>query len=395
MTHCMNEVDPFETIKSRLLSRFNEHFGTPATFLSVAPGRVNVIGEHVDYNGGWVLPAAIERSMIMAVSPRSDRRVSLMSANGQAPSEFSLDELSPDGSRDWGRYVRGVLAGLKNEGIELTGFNACVDSTIPIGGGLSSSAALESATGLAVLAMAGKEMDRFKLAKICQWAEHTYAGVPCGIMDQAAILNCKEGHLLYLDCENETFIQTPFEAPGWGLMIINTNVAHELASGEYALRRKACHDAAEILGVSSLRHVPFSDLDEVQENHNLTKEMLYCVRHNVTENERTARTVTALAKGDIPLAGQLLNASHASLRDDYRVSCKELDFVASSALGLEGVAGCRMTGGGFGGSCVALVKMDLAGQISEKLSVAYTEKFGFAPSIFLTKPAAGARVETL
>ncbi len=363
--------------------------------MAIAPGRVNVIGEHVDYNGGWVLPAAIERYMVMAVRPRQDDQVRLASANGHDSLEFSIADLAPSRSRDWGRYVRGVMARLRDKGIQLMGFDAFVESTIPIGGGLSSSAALEAAAALSILHMADVEMDRFELAKVCQWAEHVYAGVPCGIMDQVAVLNCLEGHLLLLDCENEFFTHSPFDAPDWGLMVINSKVAHELATGEYALRRQACHDAAVILDVPSLRHVTFADLDEVLESYALTREMVMCVRHNVTENERTRRTMAALAKGDIPLAGQLLNASHASLRDDYRVSCKELDFIASTALGMEGVAGCRMTGGGFGGSCVALVRKDLANLVQEKISTAYQTEFGFPPDIFLTCPAGGAAVVEL
>ena len=417
MTDFLNNSESAEAIIGRVKQQFEQTWGSVPAFVAVAPGRVNVIGEHVDYNGGWVLPAAIERYMVMAVRPNGTDQVRLASVNFPERSEFSTDQLSPDNGRDWGRYIRGVMAGLKAAGHPLQGFDALVESTVPVGGGLSSSAALEAATGLALLAMAGETMDRFALAKLCQTAEHEYAGVPCGIMDQAAVLNCQEGHLLFLDCENETFEQAPFDAPDWRLMIINSGVAHELADGEYAKRRAACHQAAEKLEVTSLRQVPekarnslvppvdiredadrvtlqadLPGVDKAGLDLQIDKNMVRAVRHNVTENDRTHKTVKALAAGDIKLAGQLLNASHASLRDDYRVSCEELDFIAATAQKLDGVAGCRMTGGGFGGSCIALVHKDAAEAVAQSLGTAFEEKFGNAPAIFLTAAGQGARV---
>ncbi|NDV61464.1 galactokinase [Puniceicoccales bacterium CK1056] len=379
-----------EGLIDNVREQFKMNFGDDAEIVAFAPGRVNVIGEHVDYNGGWVLPAAIDRFLVMAVKARSGKEVRLATATYDGRVEFTLDEIAPGRSRGWDRYVRGVLAGIIGAGNDLTGFDACFDSNIPIGGGLSSSAAFEAATGLAALALCGGEMDRFELAKLCQHAEHEYAGVPCGIMDQAAVLNCKAGHLLFLDCENETFEQAPFKADGWRLMIINSGVAHELADGEYAKRRKACHDAAEIIGVSSLRHIAIEELDATLANESLNEEMRKCVRHNVTENDRTHKAVAALAAGDIEEAGKQMNLSHASLRDDYRVSCDELDYIAEIAQPLEGVAGCRMTGGGFGGSCIALVREEVAENVSTLISTAFSTRFKHAPKIFLTTPETSA-----
>ena len=219
MTDYLNKSESEETIIQRVREQFEQTWGNSPSVIAVAPGRVNVIGEHVDYNGGWVLPAAIERYMVMAVRPNGKGCVRLASANFPERAEFDIEDLSPDGSRDWGRYIRGVMAGVQRSGYALEGFDALVESTIPVGGGLSSSAALEAASALALLAMAGETMDRFALAKLCQRAEHEYAGVPCGIMDQAAVLNCREGHLLFLDCESEAFEQAPFDSPDWRLML--------------------------------------------------------------------------------------------------------------------------------------------------------------------------------
>jgi galactokinase len=379
-------------LQDRITRQFRTVHGRAPTLLSVAPGRVNFIGEHVDYNGGWVLPAAINRCLVMAVAPRNDDRVRLATADFEGVLEFDGKDLAPGRAKDWSRYVRGVMAGLARAGSPVPGFDACVASTIPVGGGLSSSAALEAATGLAGLELAGAQMGRFPLAKLCQQAEHDYAGVPCGIMDQAAVLCCEAGHLLLLDCESETFVQTPMPSAAWSLLIINSGVAHELASGEYALRRSACEQAAVRLRVPSLRHITAAELPEALELAGLTEEMRRCVRHVVTENERTQRCVAALKSGDFATAGRLLNASHASLRDDYRVSCEELDFIAATAQAESAVAGCRMTGGGFGGSCVALVRSEAAAGVRQTVGQAFQARYGRVPASFVTPAASGAQL---
>ncbi len=392
MSNYLNTAPSANELINKVKAKFEHNWGKAPSHVAIAPGRVNVIGEHVDYNGGWVLPAAIQRYMLMAVRPRKDNKVRLADENFPGVIEFTLEEIEPDSTDDWSRYVRGVLAGLRAKGHELTGFDGYLDSTIPVGGGLSSSAAFEAVTGLAVLGMLNKSMDRFELAKLCQTAEHDYAGVPCGIMDQAAVLNCHAGHLLFLDCETESFEQAPFDAPDWRLMIINSMVAHSLADGEYAKRRSACHRAAEVLQVPNLRHIPLESLEEALSHEGLDEEMVRAVRHNVTENARTNRAVAALAEGDITKAGQLLNQSHDSLRDDYRVSCEELDFIAATAQQLDGVAGCRMTGGGFGGSCIALVHRDKAEAVAEAIVTAYEPRFNLRPAVFLTAPERGGWV---
>jgi galactokinase len=284
---------------------------------------------------------------------------------------------------------------MADAGIELTGFDACIDSNLPAGSGLSSSAALEAAAALAALQLSGQTMDRYKVAKICQQAEHVYGGVACGMMDQTAVLCCERNHLLLFDTELETFENVTFDAPEWAWMVINSGVTHELASSEYTERRKCCEAAAKVLGVSTLRHIELADLPTALANEGLNEEMRRLVRHVVTEIDRTRRLVTALGETQMEAVGELLNAGHASLRDDYRVSCPELDFIAATAQTLEGVSGCRMTGGGFGGSCVALVKKDAVASVSESLTKAYSEHCGITATIFVTDPEAAAAVHLL
>ncbi|HEY0864465.1 MAG TPA: galactokinase [Lacunisphaera sp.] len=385
-------TSPHADAAQRVRQQFELLYARPPALLAIAPGRVNVIGEHVDYNGGWVLPAAIDRCLVMAVAPRADDRVRLATADFEGVIEFDGKDLAPGLAKDWSRYVRGVMAGLTRAGHAVPGFDACIASTIPVGGGLSSSAALEAATGLAILGLLGVELDRFALAKLCQQAEHDYAGVPCGIMDQAAVLCCEAGHLLLLDCETETFVHTPLAGDAWSLLIINSGVSHELASGEYAQRRAACEQAARRLRVPSLRHIGVADLADALALPGLTEEMRRCVRHVVTENERTHRCVAALKAGDFLAAGSQLNASHVSLRDDYRVSCAELDLIAEIAQREFAVAGCRMTGGGFGGSCVALVRRESAADVVQTVGDAFRIRFGRRPAAFVTSAAPGARL---
>lgn len=384
--------DSAAALQERVRRQFEVLYRRPPALFAIAPGRVNVIGEHVDYNGGWVLPAALDRCLVMAVAPRDDERVRLATADFEGVLEFDGRDLAPGRATDWSRYVRGVMAGLTQAGHPVPGFDACIASSIPVGGGLSSSAALEAATALAGLALTGATMDRFALAKLCQRAEHDYAGVPCGIMDQAAVLCCEEGHLLLLDCETETFVQTPLPNADWSLLIVNSGVSHELASGEYARRRSACEQAARRLRVPSLRHIEPAALDEALAHPGLTEEMRRCVRHVVTENQRTMECVDALKRGDFRAAGLLLNASHASLRDDYQVSCEELDFIAATAQAEAAVAGCRMTGGGFGGSCVALVRRTDAPEVMRRIGDAYQARYGRQPVAFVTSTGRGAYV---
>ena len=383
---------PLKWFAAKTADAFTQHFKTTPAVIAAAPGRVNLIGEHVDYNGGWVLPAAIERWIVAAAVPRDDGVVALLDARTGEAVSFPVTDFRRAPKRCWSNYVRGVLAGFAALDFQPPGFSLTISSTIPLGGGLSSSAALEAVAARMLCQLFGWEIAPLPLAKLCQKAEHDYAGVPCGLMDQAAVLLSREAHLLLLDCATEVFSHVPLANPDWQILIINSGVAHELADGEYAKRRAACHQAASALGVKSLRELDASCLPRA--GRILNDEMNRCVRHVVTENQRTLATVAALARDDLPEVARHLNASHASLRDDFHVSCAELDFIAATAQRIEGVAGCRMTGGGFGGSALALVHRAVVNTASATITASFAAEFGRPPAIFSTRPAAGAAAWT-
>jgi galactokinase len=273
---------------NRTIGAFFSHYGSSATAVAIAPGRVNLIGEHIDYNGGCVLPAAIERWTVVAAAPCHHGRVMLHDARTGECANFEVTDLARNPQRSWTNYVRGVLAGFSRLGLTASGLNLTLHSTIPLGGGLSSSAALEAVIGKILCELFGWTMSGFDLAKLCQAAEHEYAGVPCGLMDQAAVILSRDNHLLLLDCASEEVVaHVPYAIADWHLMIINSGVAHELADGEYAKRRAVCQAAAKALGVSSLCHLRTSDLAGAGEK--LSEEMLRCARHVLAENERTRR----------------------------------------------------------------------------------------------------------
>ena len=365
-----------------------------ATHVAFAPGRVNLIGEHTDYNGGFVLPFAIEGGIWIAARPRPDRAVRVVSAQyPDAPAEFALDQpLRPD-EPAWGRYVGGVLAGLIEAGAELPGWDAAVHATLPVGGGVSSSAALETAVAVLAEELSGFRQDPERRALLCQRAEHEFAGTPCGIMDQFAVSLAQEGHLLLIDCRTQATRHVPMPVGEVSFLVFNTMVRHALNDGAYRNRRDDCHEAARLLGVPDLRAADPGMLAAACDV--LPERLFRRARHVVTENARTLAAVQALTAADWAETGRLMFASHASLRDDFEVSCPELDAVvaAARALGPEaGVHGCRMTGGGFGGCCVALVAAASAEAVRERLLAAYHEATGIAGTAFLTFPSGGPRV---
>lgn len=373
---------------------FGEQFGREPRWIAAAPGRVNVIGEHTDYNDGFVFPMAIERYTVVAGSLSSDggKKVQLRSTGGHAPVAFDLSQpLKPAPKGAWFNYPLGVIAGFISRGIQVPGFDAVFHSTVPLGGGLSSSAALEVSTATLLESMTGRKLDPVEKALLCQKAEHEYAGMPCGIMDQFISVMGRKDHLLLLDCRSRKTELVPMTDSSVELLVTNTNVKHELTGGEYAKRRAQCEEASRILGVASLRDADMTRLETARAG--MTEVVFRRARHVIGEIERTVRAAAEVRMSKWPELGRLMYASHTSLKDDYEVSCPELDHVVDIArsIGLEGgVFGCRMTGGGFGGCTVALVRADKVKVISDRIAAEYERRTGIKPALFTSRPAAGA-----
>ncbi len=385
----------------QLKSAFAASFGVKPAGVVRAPGRVNLIGEHTDYNDGFVLPIAIERQTVAAWSARPDTTVLLRSV--QAPGQDAELNLAGDiqpGEPKWANYCRGVAAGLRAHGLMLTGCNLMFDSDVPIGGGLSSSASLEVATAMAMMAAAAvagaaesaSKVTPRELAMICQKAEHDFAGAPCGIMDQSIAILGQPGRALLLDCRTGETRQIPFDDPNLVLLVADTEVKHAINDGGYAARRTQCHAAAGKLQVPALRDVDQARVDQAGRDGVLAGKELMRARHVVGEIERTLRAVEALAEGDYAAFGRLMYGSHESLRDDYEVSCEELDAVVELARPLAGVHGARMTGGGFGGCAIILAEAGQAQAISDAVAAGFNARFGRRCPIFATRAAQGASV---
>jgi galactokinase len=378
---------------SRTIELFTRCFGHPPRWVVAAPGRVNLIGEHTDYNDGFVLPMAIERHIVIAADSNTSRQVTLHSVTTGETATFGLRPKVKRGEPGWSNYVRGVIAGFQKPGNKVPAFDAVIESSLPYGGGLASSAALEVATATLLETMTGQTLDPIEKALLCQRAEHDFAGVPCGIMDQFTSILARENHALLLDCRSRTTTPVPMTNPEVTVLIVNTNIRHRLAEGEYAKRRSQCEAAARVLKVTALRDATPEALDAAQKL--MDPVVFRRANHVISENERTLRMARAIQASDWPAVGQLMYASHSSLRDDYEVSCPELDTVVEIAQAMgagAGVIGCRMTGGGFGGCAVSLVKTEAVQRITRALDAAYEKKTGRQTTIFSSRPAAGARV---
>ena len=377
----------------RTTELFTRCFGHAPRWVVAAPGRVNLIGEHTDYNDGYVLPMAIERHIVIAAESNTDRQVTLHSETTGETASFGLHPKVDRGDPGWSNYVRGVIAGFQKLKKKVPGFDAVIESTLPYGGGLASSAALEVATATLLEAITSQTLDPIEKALLCQRAEHDFAGVPCGIMDQFTSILAQENHALLLDCRSRTTTPVPMTDPAVTVLIINTNIRHKLVEGEYAARRAQCEAAARALKVASLRDATPEALNKAQKQ--MEPMVFRRARHVITENERTLQMAKAIQASDWPAVGQLMYASHASLRNHYEVSCPELDTVVEIAKAMgdaAGVIGCRMTGGGFGGCAVSLVKSDEVQRITRRLDEDYEKKTGRQTTIFSSRPAAGARI---
>ncbi|HEU5396464.1 MAG TPA: galactokinase [Verrucomicrobiae bacterium] len=386
-----------EDLSNRVVEQFQKTYGRAPRWIVAAPGRVNVIGEHTDYNDGFVLPMAIDRYAVMAADLRPAGlapKIFVHDARGRDTAQ--IDIAKPPvvkGDPKWSNYIRGVIAGFQNRGVAVPALDIALVSTVPLGGGLSSSAALEVSTATLLEAVTGTRLDPVEKALLAQKAEHEFAGVPCGIMDQFISVMGREDNLLLLDCRSRKTDLVPMTDPSVALLIINTNVKHELSGGEYAERRSQCETAAKILGLASLRDATAGALERAKTK--MDTAVYRRARHVIGEIERTVSAAEAIRNSNWPTAGQLMYASHDSLRDDYEVSCNELDAVVeiAASVGVKGgVYGCRMTGGGFGGCCVALVKADAVDSITKSIAAEYKKKTGIDATIFSSRPAAGATV---
>ena len=356
-----------------------------------APGRVNLIGEHTDYNDGFVLPFAIATRTSVAAAARDGdllRMRSLQQPSGDA--SVTLDTLEPGRTEGWASYVAGVVWAAREAGHRVGGADLLVDGRVPLGGGLSSSHALEVAVAIAVNDLFDLGLDTDSLADLTRLAENEFVGAPTGLMDQLALLRCQAGHALFLDTRSLHSDQVPLDpgADGYALLVTDTKVHHSLGDGAYADRRSACERAAAQLGVGSLRDLAADGLDERLAE--LDDELCRRARHVVTENARVPAAVDALRSHDWAALGALMDASHASLRDDYEVSCQELDVAVEAARGA-GAIGARMTGGGFGGSAIAIVPAGRVPSVRSEVANAFSAAGWPAPDVFEVTPSDGAR----
>ena len=371
---------------------FNMYHIKPRIFR--APGRVNLIGEHTDYNDGFVLPAAIDRFTWVAATLRTDRILNVVSLAFDDRAEFDLDETNPGPSGHWSDYIRGVVHELKGAGYALQGANLMIESDIPLGAGLSSSAALEVASAKALTTLAGLEIHDLDLARLCQRVENEFIGLRSGIMDLLIACLGQRGHALLIDCRNLESTAVPVDESQAKIVICNTMVKHELARSEYNTRRSECEEGARLLrkhshGIRTLRDASMELFSKVEED--LPDNIRCRVRHVISENERVLASVRHLENGDLPAFGKLMAHSHDSLRDDYDVSCRELDRLVELANVLNGVYGTRMTGGGFGGCTVNLVAPEAVDEFCERLAEAYYREMGTRPEIYTCRITEGAK----
>ena len=375
---------------------FEGIFGTRPEVVVRAPGRVNLIGEHTDYNDGFVLPAAIDRYISFAGRRRADRQVRAHSVDFQDSVEFSLDDIQRDAAHSWSSYLRGVSKFLQSDGHQLSGADVVFGGDVPREAGLSSSAAVEVAATVFWQRLMGLQLDPVYVIKLSRKAENEFVGVPCGIMDQFISALGRQDHALFLDCRDLTYRHVPLHGDV-KIVVCNSGVKRALAQSEYEVRLKQCRQAVAQLGtaglaVKTLREVDSQDL-EVHRSA-LNELLLKRARHVVTENQRVLEAVEVLEAGDLERFGELMNASHESLRDDYEVSSKELDVLVELAWKQPGTLGARMTGAGFGGCTVNLVRAEAAEAFAEAVARGYQQALGLRAEIYVCRASDGALAES-
>ena len=363
---------------------FIKHFSQPAECFYASPGRVNLIGEHTDYNGGFVFPGAVDKGMIAAIRPNGTQTVHAFSIDLNDEATFDLnDEQGPKAS--WARYIYGVCREMMARGVAVQGFDTAFAGDVPLGAGMSSSAALESCFAFAINELFGEnKIEKFELARVGQATEHKYVGVNCGIMDQFASVFGKAGHLMRLDCRSGDFEYFPFNPEDYRLVLLNSCVKHELASSAYNDRRRSCenvvaHIAKRHEGVETLRDASWEWLEEVKAE--VPEEDYRCAKYVLGEKDRVLAVSDALIRGDYETVGQMMYLTHEGMSKDYLVSCEELDYLNDIAREC-GVTGSRLMGGGFGGCTINLVKTDLYDQFIATAKAKYNERFGKEPLVY-------------
>ncbi|MCB9418225.1 MAG: galactokinase [Ardenticatenaceae bacterium] len=374
-------------LQQRVIEAFEQQFGERPSTIIRAPGRVNLIGEHTDYNDGFVLPMAIDRAVWLALRPRGDGRIHATSLEQTEPVDFALADIQHSGG--WGEYVKGMAKMLLDSGHDLAGWESILTSDVPVGSGLSSSAALEMAVGCAFAVVSGFPFDGNQMARFGQRTENEWVGANTGIMDQMISANGQAGYALLIDCRDLATQPIPLPS-GTAVLIMDTMTRHSHTESGYNERRQQCEAAAAYFEVSALRYVSITEF--LAHETELELPIRKRARHVVTENLRTLNAVKAMRNNDAPLLGQLMNESHASLRDDFEVTNDELDIMARTAQAQPGCYGARMTGGGFGGCAVALVQADLMHDVAAAVATQYEAATGLKPQIFSTSAAAGTAV---
>ncbi|WP_428386666.1 galactokinase [Mucisphaera sp.] len=379
-------------LAAKASAAFRNTFAAAPAVIAAAPGRVNLIGEHTDYNDGFVLPMAIGRHTCIVANPNSSNTAVIHADGFPGIATIDLDQPITPGEPSWSNYVRGVLSLMIERAIDIPGFDAIITSNVPTGAGLSSSAALEVATATLVEALTNHPIDPVEKALLCQQAEHTFAGMPCGIMDQFISTMGQADHALLIDCRSHTTRQVKLDDPDLAVLIIDSKAKHALVDGEYAQRRQACEQAAKALNVDALRDATMNDLDQAK--NRLDETTFRRARHVITENQRTRAAADLADKNDWASFGQLMLQSHASMRDDFEITTPELDRLVelATACGPEHVHGSRMTGGGFGGATVSLVKADTATETAQRITDQYLAETGIQTKGFITQPSDGGQI---
>lgn len=379
-------------LKEKTVRLFKKHFGNDPNHFFRAPGRVNLIGEHTDYNDGFVLPCAINYYTVIAAAPRDDRWVSLVAADfDEQTSAFDLAaDILPDETASWSNYVRGMAWAMQQRGYHLAGANMVIAGNVPLGAGLSSSASLEVAVGTAFKHLSGLDLDGPTIARIGQQTENQFVGVNSGIMDQFISALGQQDHALLIDCRSLDYRAVPMP-PGVAVIIANSNVKRGLVDSEYNTRRRECETAAAHFGLPKLRDVP-PDLFALHEDE-LAETVAKRARHVITENARTEAAAEALAKGDLIWMGRLMAESHASMRDDFQITVPPIDALVEIIKAVIGqTGGARMTGGGFGGCAVALAPQELIPQVEQAIAKEYPRATGLAATVYICRASAGAGV---